>query len=162
MAVEFILEDGAGVDDANTYLSLIDARQIAENFGLTLPVDNDEASVALIKGAAFLERYRYKGKKVSPTQGLQWPRTGVDAECVLIPSDSVPKDIKQAQVYAAAYSVDSDLRGASDGREVAREKLDVLEVEYFKNGKSNEVVTIPEVTDRLRDYIVSSNRSVRI
>lgn len=160
MAVEFIIEDGTGVTDANAYSDLVEARQIAENFGLELPVDDEAAKVSIINGTAFLSRYRYKGNKLKPTQGLPWPRTGGYADCALLPSDSVPKDIKQAAIFAAAYQ--GELRGASDGREVASEEVDVLKVSYFKNGKSNEVVTIPEVTDRLRDYIVSGNRSVRI
>lgn len=160
MAVEFIVEDGTGVTDANAYSDLIEARQIAENFGLELSSDDEQAKVSIINGTAFLNRHRYKGSKLKSTQGLPFPRTGVYVDCALIPSDSVPKDIKQAAIFAAAYQ--GELRGASDGREVASEKLDVLEVSYFKNGKSNSVVVIPEVTDRLSDYIISGNRSVRI
>lgn len=162
MAVEFIIEDGTGVADANSYQSLIDARQVAENFGLTLPTDDEQAKVALIKGAAFLERYRYKGKALTDTQGLAFPRAMLYVNCKLVPSNSIPKQILQAQVFAAAYSVEGDLRGTSDGREVASEKLDVLQVDYFKNGKSNAVIVAPEITDRLRDYIISNSYSVRV
>lgn len=162
MAVEFIIEDGTGVTDANTYLSLADARQVAENFGLTLPTDDEQAKVALIKGAAFLERYRYKGKALTDTQGLSFPRAMLYVNCKLLPSNEVPKSILQAQVFGAAYSVQGDLRGTSDGREVASEKLDVLQVDYFRNGKSNAVIVAPEITDRLRDYVISGNYSVRV
>lgn len=162
MAITFIVEDGTGVDGATTYMDLAEAQDLADTFGLTWPVDTDQQQVALNKGAAFLERYKYKGSKVSCTQGLKWPRADVYVECCEIPSDSVPDDIKQAQIYAAAYSASSELRATTSGRVIASERVDVLEVSYFDNGKSNGVVSIPEVTDRISQYLGGGNRALRV
>lgn len=161
MAITFIVETGTGVDGATSYLDLADAQDLADTFGLTWPATPDEQMVALNKGAAFLERYQYKGSKVSCTQGLKWPRKDVYIECCLIPSDSVPKEIKEASVYAAAYAATSELRATTSGQIIASEKLDTLQVDYFNNGKSNGVVSIAEVTDRIRQYLGGGNRALR-
>jgi hypothetical protein len=162
VAITFIVEDGTGVTGATTYLDLAAAQDLADTFGLTWPVAVDDQQIALNKGAAFLERYKYKGVKLTCTQGLKWPRSDVYVDCCLIASDSVPSDIKEAQIYAAAYSASAELRATSSGQSVASEKVDVLEVSYHDNGKSNAVVSIPEVTDRLSQYIGGGNRATRV
>ena len=162
MAITFIVEDGTGVDGATSYLDLVAAQDLADTFGLPWPVTPDGQQVALNKGAAFLERYTYKGSKLSCTQGLKWPRKDVYIECCLIPSDSVPSDILQASIYAASYASTSELRATTSGQVIASEKLDTLQVDYFDNGKSSGVVSISEVTDRISQYLGGGNRAKRI
>ena len=49
-----IIEDGSIVANANSFISLVDARAYAATIGLTLPVDDTEAEVTLINGARYV------------------------------------------------------------------------------------------------------------
>ena len=74
-----IVEDGSIVENANSYVSVDDARTFASLRGVTLPASDAEVEVLLIKATDFIEaqRLRFQGSKVNQDQALQWPRTGV-------------------------------------------------------------------------------------
>lgn len=99
MAIEIIVETGAGVTDANSYVSVDDTRTYAENRGVTLPVDDDAIAAMLIKATDYLEALacKYQGQKTNCSQSLQWPRSGVVICCENFASDAIPKQLKSAQ-----------------------------------------------------------------
>ena len=45
-----LVETGAGVADADSFISLVDARILAANYGLSLDVDDTAAEVQLRQG----------------------------------------------------------------------------------------------------------------
>src|SRR5690349_12886017 len=102
MAIEIIVEDGSGVENANSYVSVETARLYATNRGVTLPASDDEVAAWLIKATDYLESFacKYQGHKTDCTYPLQWPRTGVVICCVDFPSDAIPKALKDAQCAA--------------------------------------------------------------
>lgn len=99
MSIEIIVETGSGVADANAYVDVAAARAYALNRGVTLPVSDDEVAVWLIKATDYLEAQacQYQGQKTNCNNSLQWPRSGVVVCCVEIPSDVIPKQLKDAQ-----------------------------------------------------------------
>lgn len=119
---------------ANSFVSVADAREFASSRALTLPDDDSAIEAALIVATDYLEslRDKYQGRKVAPaTQSLQWPRVGVKVDGWDVPSDHIPKELKAAQCHLAIESAAGlDLMPTGDGREVIREKIDVLETEY--------------------------------
>jgi len=148
-----IVEDGTGLAAADSYISLVDARTFAASYGLTLPVDDDEADITLRQGAVYvgLSEPSFSGQRLEVSQALAWPRLyAYDCYDNALASDSVPAKIKQAQVYAAAeYALGTDVRGSSNGKEVASEKVDVLEVSYFENGSSSSTTVITAANDAM-------------
>ena len=65
-----IVENGTVVPDADSFLSLVDARSLASNYGITLPVDDTEAEITLRNGYLFLltEERNLQGSRVSADQ----------------------------------------------------------------------------------------------
>lgn len=128
------IETGSLIAGANSYVSVADARAYAEVRASTFPVDNAEAEAALIVAMDYLESLRaeYQGRKVDPTtQSLQWPRSGVVIDGWQVPTDHIPKELIVAQIQLAIESAaGTDLMPTGDGREIIREKVDVLETEY--------------------------------
>jgi hypothetical protein len=128
-----IIEDGNIVSNANSYVTLAEARAFALARGVTLSAVDATLEPFVIKAMDFLESLRseYQGTKISKDQRLQWPRTGVVCDGFDIADDEIPTVLKDAQCQLIVDgSSGSDLLPNSDGREVIREKIDVLETEY--------------------------------
>lgn len=134
MAISIIVEDGTGVANANSYVSVEDARAYASARGTELPSDADEVASMLIRASDYLEAQecRYQGKRVSPSQALAWPRTGVFLNCDAVPPNVIPKSLIGAQVQLAmAINAGFDLQpNISPQDYVTREKVGPIETEY--------------------------------
>lgn len=138
-----ILEDGTMPPGANSYASVMQADTYFTNVGnyawLALSVDDKE--IALIKGAAFCNNqqvYPYGGNQQTLTQFMPWPRTGASYwnSAPQIPDSLIPNDLIQANIVAAGLSADGQLPSTSPGgQETKREKVGVLEVEYFHSSQ---------------------------
>lgn len=111
-----------GADNADSYASLDEANAYFTARGLTTWTGTDSAKEnALRRAADYLEnqyRGRWKGYRTSETQSLSWPRLGdednrsvrdgflvavgiVDDDGFEIPTDVIPKQLKNAQCEAA-------------------------------------------------------------
>ena len=73
-----VVETGAGLADADSFISLIGARAFAARYGITLPVDDTAAEVNLRQGCQYvvLQEKCFNGSRLTSTQALPWPRTG--------------------------------------------------------------------------------------
>lgn len=97
-----IIEDGQGVEGANSYLTVTDLLAEARRTGLTCP-DNVDLEAALIRATSWLDSYvNWSGARTNGrNQGLQFPRKDMyDAEGYLIDSEGIPIEIKKALTYA--------------------------------------------------------------
>ena len=98
-----IVEDGSVVTGADSFLSLADARLLAVNYGITLPVDDLEAEITLRKGyQQLLTKERgLQGERVSADQTGIYPRNNVLKNCFEVASNTIPNEVKMAQLYSA-------------------------------------------------------------
>jgi hypothetical protein len=155
-----IVETGEIIPNADSYVSLEDARAYAESYGIVLPEDDTEAERALRNGAAYvgLQEPQMCGSRVSPAQALAYPRKGVTLFGYPVPSDSIPFQIIQAQIAAAAeYGKGTDVRASSDGRMTSLERVEgAVTVEYFNNGVSGSTTTITAAMDALGPLLCGS------
>lgn len=152
-----IVEDGSIVPGANSYVDLTEARAIAEQLALVLPADDTDAEKVLIQGTWYIEGFCFKGNYVSQDQSLAFPRSDLYVKGSKFPDDQIPEDIKRAQVAAAdGYNRGAETNTVNDGKEIKKEKIDVLEVEYFQNGKTSSGSIITFANSFLRPYILSS------
>lgn len=150
MALSLVIEDGTGLDpNANSYATEAEFDDHFACIGIDISGISSADKIAGLIGAAtqILEVcYEYKGKithSESPIQPLLWPRTGLcDRRGLEIDGSSIPGDLKTAQIELARqiaiqsnyfYSDTPTNTGA-----VKKEKLDVLEQEYF--GPGTEVI----------------------
>jgi len=141
MPITITVETGAIVDNANSYVSVANARAYAVNRGVTLSATDDVVAAQLIKATDYLEQFacRYQGTRVSSEQELEWPRIDAYLGEDLIPSNTIPKSLISAQcqlvmAQVAGFTLQPNV-SATDY--VVREKTGPLETEYadpFKVG----------------------------
>lgn len=156
-----IVQDPANpVNNANSYQSLVDARALAAEQGFVLPTDDTEAETALIKARRYVDSYESQmcGTRTTTTQNTSFPRTGVYIRCNLVPSDSFPQELLIAQLVAAEASGKGvDLSGGvDDGRSIASEKVDVIQVSYHDNGKTGTEVRLSEFESTIKPLLCGS------
>lgn len=100
-----IVEDGTGVADADTWVSLADAdayfaeRSITEWTSVT-PAARREAALRLAADY-LLFAYRWPGQASTIGQRLPWPRYGVRSGRGYFSSDDIPAQIIDAQILLA-------------------------------------------------------------
>lgn len=155
-----IVETGVGLADADSYISLVDARAMAVKFGYVLPADDTAAEVALRQGAQYVDLQEgcFGGSRFTATQALAWPRTETTNKFGFdIPSGTIPPQLASAQVAAAAeYGAGTDVRATNDGKSVASEEVvGAVAVSYFNNGKTGGTVEITKSLDALKPLMIN-------
>lgn len=164
------LDATVGGANANTYLTLNDAQAIID--GLVEDGDvtawasatTDQKNRALYTAAQRLDRERYLGARVTDTQAMQWPRTGVRKPDTYINTYAVgfpfrittdyftdteiPDQVKKAQAILAAYLNNNKdgigLSGLEDYKNVKIGSIDVTPDKYGAVG----VDRIPPIIER--------------
>ena len=154
MTMALVVEDGTGKSDADSFISLFDARAFSEKYGITLPTNDAAAEVALRQGCQYVELQQkcFSGSRLTSTQALSWPRTGATNSYGAEYADGdMPAQLGYAQVYAAAeYAAGKDVRASDDGLSVAsKEVTGAVAVSYFNNGKTGKSITITKSLDAL-------------
>lgn len=134
-----IVETGNIIPDADSFLSLIDARALAENYGLTLPTDDTEAEVILRQGYLnLLQRENtLQGSRINAIQTGIYPRSGVYNNCFAVDSDVIPNDVKMAQLYASdAINSGSGTNEVQTGERLSGFNLQGAYSETYQDGSS--------------------------
>lgn len=115
---------------------------------------------ALLTATRMLERQEWVGAKTSPSQALDWPRTGVvDPEGVAVSSATVPAFIKNAQMeLALALINDPSVQTSVDtSLNTRRLKAGSAEIEYFRPTSGSR---FPTIVAELVNFYLSSTASV--
>lgn len=98
------LDTTIGGSTADSYVTVAEADTYHANFGNTdwATISTTQLKeVALRKAAQYLDTKIFQGIKVASTQALEWPRYNVVIEGYDVLSNSIPADIKTAQMEAA-------------------------------------------------------------
>lgn len=124
--MSIIVETGAGVAGANSFVSLEDY----EAYALALGVDSCAES-DLIKSGAYLNSLdsQFAGMRVSRDQAMAWPRVGQDGGYLwlggfeYLPTE-IPSALRQAQlILALEVQAGSDLFNPESRQVVIRESV---------------------------------------
>jgi hypothetical protein len=131
-----IYEDGGGVQDANTYLFTGQVRQLlsARAFELFEALDADSQSDYLAAASGFIDRsYKWIGRIKDIQQGLSWPRIGAVFDGFEL-ENTVPKPVVKASAAALDLMLTQgvDVFSPSNEAQVKKEKLSIIETEYFE------------------------------
>jgi hypothetical protein len=148
-----IVEDGTGVSSANSYITVAEAREFADLRNLLLPTSDAELEVLIIKAFDYLEAFDYIGAEANPPQDASFPRKNLYIQGVLFSDSQIPYKLKQAQCQLSYEAQSVELQPTGDGREVLKEKVDVVEVEYAEKGISVARPTFTKVNGFLRDLV---------
>ena len=134
-----IVEDGSQVAGANSYVDDAAYAAYALARGWTIGADVAAREIELINSMDYIESHReqFKGERLTITQALQWPRSGVYIDGVLHDENTIPNELQNAQIEAAHESITASLLVNDSGQNIAKEKVDVIEVAYFSGGSSS-------------------------
>lgn len=149
-----VVEDGTGVEGANSYLTVAELRAFAGDRGLTLPTDS-EVEKLLVKATDYLELKSYIGDRASDNQGLSWPRTQT-ANPYWQYNNIIPTKLKTAQSLLAVEAMNGDLTQATRPNEYIQTKIDVLYIKYAKDDDRSAGLRYRAVDDLLASLVTTS------
>lgn len=139
MPFTFTVEDGTGLPDANSYLTVAEANGfIATNilaFAAWDALDEPSKEAVLIYASRYLDnRTDWRGQKSVPTSGLRWPRMGVsDRDGIPIEDDEVPVEVKQATAELARFLAQNDLAASRPQDGLKQVTADVVTLIFNEN-----------------------------
>lgn len=128
-----IIEDGSGVANANSYVTVAEYRAYATPRGVSLPVSDSEVETQLILAMDYLEVQCWRGIPTYDGQSLAMPREQIYISGNLIADDIIPGKVKFAQMQLAIQvnnGVDLMPTVVGGSASVVREKVGPLETEY--------------------------------
>ena len=169
----FVVEDGTGKSDANSYVSIATADAYFDNYGApstwTGASTANKQQALRIATAYISEKYgnRWRGVIDSDTQALDWPRSGVvDAATGLYyDHDEMPTKLANATAEVGLRQLaGTDLRPdvvAGDGN-ITNSTVSVggLSVSEDFIGHATTAPDFPEVRDKLRDLLTDAGASM--
>lgn len=159
-----IVEDGTGLSNADSYVSLTEANTYATARNLAKWTGSDAVKqAALISATQFIDAtYAFKGTLVRFEQALSWPRLDVydrDLRSVL----GVPKQVKQATIELAIVALTQPLIASPEIAAVKRKKVKAgsveTETEYAVSGGSNVDASPSVFAERLLSDLIKSGSS---
>ena len=154
-----VVEDGTGVANADSFLSLVDARALAAQYGIVIDADDTKAEVELRTGYRGLltSESTLQGTRTHDIQTGIFPRTGVVSNCVEVDSELIPVDVKLAQLYyQAAINGGYDNNGVNDGQNLKSfEVPQVYKEEYQDNARVKTNATISGVDNALYSFTLA-------
>lgn len=159
-----VIENGAIVTGANSYIDVPAAKAYASARGADLGTDDAVIEQRLLVAMDYLESLNYKGTRTSPdVQPLAWPRADVTFDGRTFADNVIPQQLKNAQAQLAIELSNGVAIFASSGASsggakfVKREKVDVIETEYATPKETGEeslaVASMPAVDALLRGLV---------
>ena len=163
------VETGSGNAAADSYVTLAEIAAYALAHSMTWPgtASTQEAQEAIARqGFRFINnesRYPYRGSRLSTTQRGAFPREGCSIRRgPLYASTTIPWMVKEAQCLAAIrICTQGPLEETvSRSSRVKREKIDVLETEYFPDAPT--MTTYEEISGLLGPILRDENEDRRL
>lgn len=160
-----VVETGAGLANAESYISVADASTRHANLGNAAWADAASDTLreqALRKATAYMVqvyRQRWTGNRAKIDQALDWPRYGVEVDGLPVHYDIVPADIANACADLALKALTEEL--APDlTRGVIREKVGPIETWYDQG--SPEVKRYRAIDLMLAPYLTGGPSNARL
>jgi hypothetical protein len=150
--MSLIIEDGSGVVDADSFLTLVDARTLALNYGLVIATDDTEAEVQLRKGynGLLVSESSLQGSRTHTIQTGIYPRINVVSNCVDVDSETIPLSVKLAQLnYSDAINSGYGTNTVDNGLDLSGFNVDGVYSETYQDGNTKTNSTIQGVDNAL-------------
>lgn len=104
-----VIENGSIVAGAESFATAAELVTYAANFGRVIPANTTAQESLLRRAALQMSAMPWKGSLVSEVQALSWPRYNVMRDDWLVPSNTIPAQIKAGQMALAAEIHGDDL-----------------------------------------------------
>lgn len=136
-----LIEDGTGVAGANSYVTDLEYTDYATARGLTVGVDAEAREIELISSMDYLfsRESDMQGERTEGAQENVYPRANVFIRDIRLDSDSIPIELKNAQMEGGAAANSQSLLINETTQNVASKKLDVMETSFFSGGSFKNV-----------------------
>lgn len=174
MAPTFIVEDGSGLANANSYSSEAEADQYHENHGDpaawsgALQADKEDAlrSASFFLDNKYGSRWRGRRENDYVENGLDWPRVNViDDDGFTIDSNVVPKRVKQATAILALNVINGDTLTPDQSNpgtiKRRRRKVGPIETEDEYTGGRSQTKWYREVDQLMRPLVFDTQQMAR-
>ena len=155
-----VVEDGTGVANADSYVSVADFESWATKRGYLLPPAEADVESLLYKACDFIERKRFIGEVEFTSQGLSFPRLITDSEGVAV-STGVPAKLKTSQMLLAMESMNGPLTTAARAQKYTATKIDAIYLKYADASKGSGDLYFPAIEDLLADWLVAGGAVIR-
>jgi hypothetical protein len=134
--MSLIIENGTIVPNANSIATAAEMKTYADLRGLAIPSVESEQESLLILAMDYLKTLekRMKGTRTDVDQTLPEPRQNVWLFGQTVGANTIPIQYKNAQIEAAIAANTVTLLTNDSIEDIKREKLDVLETEFFEGG----------------------------
>jgi hypothetical protein len=166
-----IVEDGTGIEGAESYITVDQAIDYAAAHGLSFPdtTSDDDGEAACRRATAWVDatyRSRFPGYRTNRReQALEWPRAyAYDAMCPpnLIPSDEVPSEVIKATCEAAVRELASPGSLSPDyvpSQSVKQETVGPITTVFGGTGTIADVRPLLPIIDGIMATLVGSGSS---
>lgn len=152
--IKFVVEDGTGKTDANSYTTLEYADAYHKSFGRSewAELDEEVKKSRLVIATRYIDgTYPWKGTRKYRDQRLAFPRVDI-YDNDNFPVEGIPENLKMAVCEAAFLATDGTslflVRDANG--QVKREAVDnAVETEYYQSEGSMDYISIYSVLDAL-------------
>lgn len=157
-----VIEDGSQIENADSYLTTADAQTLLTARGKSTTVTD----ALMYQAMDILNGLSYAGFRTAPTtQALPFPRSNIYlSDDRILASDEIPQELKNAQSWLVYYiDAGSDPTSVTEYG-VKKEKVDVLEVEYFDTAGGKVAVSLsdlPLVETNLK-YLLGDGDAMRL
>lgn len=134
MALNFTVEDGSGVANANVYLATTEADDILSveaNYAVWMALAEDDKKRLLVMATRYIEeKIVWFGEAVFPEAYLSWPRRGAkNRNGYLLAETLIPREIKDV-VARMAYTFITEDEASLTTIGIKRFRSDTLEIEF--------------------------------
>lgn len=136
MAFVFLVEDGTGLAAATSYVSLAEADayyEIDPNFSVIWAALDDSVKEFALSWASRIldQKAQWRGTPATTTQGLRWPRKGVNTrDGVTISSIIIPTALKHAVLELTKWLQGNDPTTGQDTTAIKKITVDVVSITY--------------------------------
>ena len=158
MAIEFIVETGAGLTNATSYVSVAEYKQYYENRGIDYTATAEATIQAKLNIATeYIDNnYNFIGNISNDDQALSFPRVGLSKNGNAIDSNVKPQDVKDAVCYIADKVKNGNIEQVDEG--VKSESFGPVSKTYSETGQRK----FPILNKYLKPYIMTGAPLVRL
>jgi len=165
------IEDGTVITGADSYITVAELEAYCLERLLYMPddtevgdQDEENKEAAILRAMSYIDSRNFKGVKTDRANPLIWPRDGVeDKDGYAVESDEIPTELTNALLrasYEEMYEPEILQPNVSRDDLVKREKIDVIETEYFEH--RSPVTTQFTIIDEYLKGLVKSSSSADV
>lgn len=158
MAIQFVVETGAALSNATSYVSVAEYKQYYENRGIDYTSVSDATIQAKLNVATeYIDNnYNFAGCIVDEEQALSFPRSCLYKNGIAIDSDVIPQDLKDAVCYIADKVKNGMIEQVDSG--IKSESFGPVSKTYSETGQKK----YPALYKYLKAYIRTGAELVRL